>query len=355
MDRKQRKGESISEYGTALRELAPKVEFGGLEKGLLKDFFIHGVWSHRIKDALRVSGIETLDEAVVEAQRLEGPEEMHREVCEAKKTESKDSKECRNCGKNHSPGMNFCRARGAKCRGCGFIGHFENKCWRNNNSKDSENKTVRAYKVNRSYQDLLVGGKKIKFLIDTGANRSIIGWDQVKKLGWSKDLEYDDTVIRCFGGTRVPVEGKIKKKVQAPHQEKEISFLIVKEGGEILGKTDCEQLDLVRLRIEDLDINKVMKVNKVNYVSPFIFRLEIKPGLRPFVARERPIPYGMRKAVELEIDSLVEDGILVPTEITDWCSPLVAVRENTGKVRLCGDSRRLNFALREDKFPLPSI
>ena len=55
-----------------------------------------------------------------------------------------------------------------------------------------------------------------------------------------------------------------------------------------------------------------------------------------------------------EINKLLKQGILVRTKYTSWTSPIVVVRKSNGKVRICGDFRKLNQAILDDKYPLPS-
>ena len=56
----------------------------------------------------------------------------------------------------------------------------------------------------------------------------------------------------------------------------------------------------------------------------------------------------------VEINKLVDWGIVVLTEQTDWLSLVVVVWKKNGTVRVCGDFRILNKSIISDKFPLPS-
>jgi hypothetical protein len=62
----------------------------------------------------------------------------------------------------------------------------------------------------------------------------------------------------------------------------------------------------------------------------------------------------LRPEGKKEINKLLKQGILVKTKYTNWTSPIVVVRKSNGKVRICGDFRKLNQAILEDKYPLPS-
>ena len=45
----------------------------------------------------------------------------------------------------------------------------------------------------------------------------------------------------------------------------------------------------------------------------------------------------------------------MPTEQTNWASPNVVVKKPKGKIRICGDFRKLNESIRNDRHPLPAI
>ena len=83
------------------------------------------------------------------------------------------------------------------------------------------------------------------------------------------------------------------------------------------------------------------------------FEIAIQEGARPVLCREHQVPYNMKETGTVEINKLVVQGILVPTEQTDWLSPVVVVWKKNGKVRIYGDFRILNKSIISDKFPLP--
>ena len=48
-------------------------------------------------------------------------------------------------------------------------------------------------------------------------------------------------------------------------------------------------------------------------------------------------------------------GIEEVTEPTDWCAPVVPVLKNNGKVRICVDLKKLNEAVKRERFMLPTL
>jgi len=43
------------------------------------------------------------------------------------------------------------------------------------------------------------------------------------------------------------------------------------------------------------------------------------------------------------------------TEPTDWCAPMVPVVKPNGKIRICVDLRKLNEAVKRERYILPTL
>ena len=64
----------------------------------------------------------------------------------------------------------------------------------------------------------------------------------------------------------------------------------------------------------------------------------------------------MKSKVEKEIARLINNGILMPVESSDWATPVVPVLKNNGELRLCGDYKiTLNPNLRIDRYPVTTV
>ena len=68
----------------------------------------------------------------------------------------------------------------------------------------------------------------------------------------------------------------------------------------------------------------------------------------------RRLPVSKKGALEEEVDKMLEDGIIVPSE-SPWSSPVVMVTKKDGSCRFCIDYRRLNGITRKNAYPLPRI
>ena len=53
--------------------------------------------------------------------------------------------------------------------------------------------------------------------------------------------------------------------------------------------------------------------------------------------RPRSVPFALKGAIEQELASLEEKGILKKVNHSEWAAPIVPVPKKDGKVRICGD------------------
>ena len=74
----------------------------------------------------------------------------------------------------------------------------------------------------------------------------------------------------------------------------------------------------------------------------------------PIRQRFRRIPPERRQVVEVEIQKMLDRGIIEPSH-GPWASPIVLVKKMTGEWRFCIDYRKLNDITKKDAYPLPRI
>ena len=58
-----------------------------------------------------------------------------------------------------------------------------------------------------------------------------------------------------------------------------------------------------------------------------------------------------KEKVKIELDRMLEVGIIEPVEESKWINPMVVQDKNTGEIRICVDIRKLNDAYLHDSFP----
>jgi hypothetical protein len=60
-----------------------------------------------------------------------------------------------------------------------------------------------------------------------------------------------------------------------------------------------------------------------------------------------------KEKVKIEIDKMLEDGVIKPIEESEWISPMVVQEKKQGGITICVYLRNLNDAFLYDPFPTP--
>jgi len=85
-------------------------------------------------------------------------------------------------------------------------------------------------------------------------------------------------------------------------------------------------------------------------------KMNVDPKANPHFCWARPVPYALKNKVELELDRLVEQGIIEAIQFADWAAPIVAALKNDQTVQICGYFKQtINQASKLDRYPIPKI
>ena len=74
----------------------------------------------------------------------------------------------------------------------------------------------------------------------------------------------------------------------------------------------------------------------------------------PIRTRNYPIPFKSQKVLDLEVDKLLEMGVIEPSD-SPYASPIVMVNKPDGSVRVCIDYRKINKVTVFDAEPMPDM
>ena len=83
--------------------------------------------------------------------------------------------------------------------------------------------------------------------------------------------------------------------------------------------------------------------------------LELKPDAKPYHARPYPIPRVHEKTLRMEVQRLVDIGVLKRVNRSEWAAPSFIIPKKDGTVRFINDFRELNKRIRRKPFPIPHI
>ncbi|XP_026527090.1 uncharacterized protein K02A2.6-like [Notechis scutatus] len=88
--------------------------------------------------------------------------------------------------------------------------------------------------------------------------------------------------------------------------------------------------------------------------APISFSLD--PNIAPIHLKPRRVPFALRPKIDEQLDKLIEQGVLEPTDHARWETPIVTPVKPDGSVRICGDYKAtLNRALQQSAYPVPVV
>jgi hypothetical protein len=79
----------------------------------------------------------------------------------------------------------------------------------------------------------------------------------------------------------------------------------------------------------------------------------LKPNARPLKQRPCRLNPKYKEEVKIELDRMLEVGIIEPGEESEWIIPMVVQDKKTREIRICVYLRNMNDAYLRDPFPTP--
>lgn len=334
--RRQREGESLSDYLQALKHLASTCNFRANLEENLRDQFVSGLASDVMRSQLFAESDLTYKRAIELAFALEAAgrhavasgsgckagqaraaesgetaaEPLHRVAERAggaaagggagSSRSARASRSCWRCGREHRP--DFCRFKNYSCDSCGQKGHIKVACKRR--TSESENRVAHQkahYYVNsddesnefynitvcgkndRPYQiRLLINGKDLIFELDTGSKLSTINYECYAKNFWDVPLIKEQICLRAYTGTLIEPCGYIIVSAHLGENcADNLKLYVIKNGGPpLLGRAWLRSLRIESVEIKNylLNLNELDTANLITELStqfPNVF----SPGL----------------------------------------------------------------------------
>ena len=85
------------------------------------------------------------------------------------------------------------------------------------------------------------------------------------------------------------------------------------------------------------------------------YDIELRPDATPYHARAFPIPKAYTETLKVEVDRLVEAGVLRKVNRSEWAAPTFIIPKKDGSVRFISDFQGLNKRIKRKPYPIPKI
>lgn len=300
------------------------------------------------------------------------------------------ARRCTVCGlKNHV--AEKCRYKNYKCSKCNVKGHLKKVCDSKINRvhnidmepaaesedcsdcKECQVFSMRCVNYDPILLDVIINGSKtLNMELDSGSSTSVIA-EKLYKTHFSHLPLNKCNMKMCFyNGHKITPLGCFSVEVTYRNNTEQLVFFVVKDGGPpLLGRDFMTKFKIGfisynnKINTGNFDDGEVLKLlnsyedlfkDELGCFNKFEVNLQLKEGVKPKFCKARTLPFALKEHVEAELIRLVDKGILLPVNHSDYATPIVPVRKANGSVRICADySVTLNNDIYVDKYPLPRI
>ena len=267
--------------------------------------------------------------------------------------------ECKYCGGTHS--KRRCPAYGKICHRCKKKNHFARVCRKAKDVAEvrmGEKKEDEAFLFSlksQSYEEpwkteVTIGRQKAHFKIDTGADVSVMTVATFNSLKPRPKLEKTGIILRSPGGV-VECLGKVELDCTVRGSVYPVTVYVASSSENLLSREAASRMGLV-VRLDnvfgELDETPI-------HTTPV--KIQLQEGAQPYsVHTARRIPIPLLGKVKEELQKMERVGIIKKVdEPTDWCAPIVPVIKPSGSVRICTDFKKLNEAVKRERYMLPAV
>ena len=411
---KQEEGEKFEKFVVRLRNQAGKCDFTNSEEQLIDQIVEKCASSELRKKILTIGHSITLDRIIIEANTLEAVDHQLEGYGQSKSTilnnsnnnnsevntirnnsaKASSSKQadnkCGRCGYNaHTLPNQECPAKRKNCHSCGKLGHFSMQCRIRPQKRKLENKKEedRKYKRKRDERkvnsiedettsenihyifnvnddatiECILGGIKLRFLIDSGCKLNIITdktWEMLKqkRVNIINQTKGSDKTLYPYGSkTPLNVKGSFQTTIKTNGQSVRATVYVVNGGSrDLLGKETAISLGVLRLGIGVHEITQ--KHKPFPKFKDVLVEIPVDETCKPVSQPYRRIPIPIEKKVEQKIQELLDSDIIEEVHgPSPWISPVVPILKDNDDLRLCIDMRRANLAIMRENHPLPCM
>ena len=249
--------------------------------------------------------------------------------------------------------------------------------------------------------NLQLNGVRIPFLVDTGATVNILSHHDFDSISANQKREIPlrktKTSVYAFGSQEpVKLQGKFDTVLESKRRIAAATVYVLKETNNqpsysILSYQTALDLNLITMRINKVSENpgvnktiteqcgsspekgniqsiKVEKLLRCRYPKAFDGigklkdheqKIHVNKDTPPVAQTYRRVPFHLRKQLDEWLDDYIKKDIIEPVadESTDWVSGLVVTPKprNPKEIRVCGDYRQANNAIKRERHPIPTV
>lgn len=322
---------------------------------------------------------------------------------------------CNGCGGAHTRAK--CTFRDAECHKCLKKGHIAKVCRsETEQTKSAKIKNVvtrsvtAAGKRRRHYITTSIYGRTVTFQYDTGSDITLIGKKEWIRVGSPKLIPGD--LVEHAGGKKLDIIGKFDCTIRALGRVATVKInVVLRDGVNLFGLDAIDSLNLWSVPLNKLRRDRpklsvqrintsisqgiVVKINlstkqplkrfkdngkdvailphnaylndvlnnfpklfteELSTCHNFKVKFNLADNARPVQVPCRQVAFAMEGPLEEEVKRLISLDIIERVDVSNWTSPIVIVKKQNGKIRLCADySTGVNNALIDNRHPLPNV
>lgn len=233
----------------------------------------------------------------------------------------------------------------------------------------------------RPHATVSINGISIRGLLDSGASISCFGSvavDLSKKLGLK--VKRINSAVKTADGANQSIVGYVDANTVFGDKTKLIRFYLIPSLKQpvYFGIDFWNQFGLAPIIVEEVtspeEANRnvhILTNDQARRLSEIksMFPASDKEGLgktgilqhvidtgkaEPVKQRHYAVSPAIQSLIDVELTRMLKLGVIEPSQ-SPWSSPMVLIRKDSGKNRLCLDSRALNKVTTKDAYPLPII
>ena len=316
-------------------------------------------------------------------------------------------KQCRKCGKsNHFESC--CKTKPKtyqkkkdKVRNVEVVSHDQDQV----ESEYAFSVLDKHYDFTSGKVPICVGGVTLTVLIDSGASCNVLNrklWESLKQRH-IECISYPPTKQLFAYGSKHPIEiaGQFRASVKyGSKQIDDVEFVVVEGDGQaLLGRDTAIHLNLLRLGPDicavgpkdnktsqpteipkdnktsqptEIPNDKTQKTSEqllekmkskypkcfegIGKLKDFQLTIPIDKDVKPIAKPMRRVPYNLKDKYVSKIEQLEQADIIEPVDgPSPWVSIPVIIPKENGDIRVCMDLRDANYALRRERFPIPTV